>query len=56
MDMRKYSGAAFLKPGDIKASGPRRVVITDLTEGSTSPIWNSTTTRSFPSTPPTTEY
>ena len=32
-DMRKYSGAAFLKPGDIKASGPRRVVITDVTEG-----------------------
>ena len=33
MDMRKYSSAAFLKVGDIQASGPRRVVIVDVTEG-----------------------
>jgi hypothetical protein len=33
MDMRKYSGAAFLKVGDIKVSGPRRVVIVGVTEG-----------------------
>jgi hypothetical protein len=32
MDMRKYSGTAFLKPGDVKA-GPLRVVIVDVTEG-----------------------
>lgn len=33
MDMRRYSGAAFLKVGDVKVSGPRRVVIVDVTEG-----------------------
>jgi hypothetical protein len=32
MDMRKYSGTAFLKPGDVKAK-PLRVVIVDVTEG-----------------------
>jgi hypothetical protein len=32
MDMRKYSGTAFLKPGDVKA-GPLRVVIVAVTEG-----------------------
>ena len=33
MDMRKYSGSAFLKVDDIKASGPRRVAIVDVREG-----------------------
>jgi hypothetical protein len=33
MDMRRYSGSAFLKVDDIKASGPRRVVIADVKEG-----------------------
>ena len=32
MDMKKYSGTAFLKPGDVKA-GPLSVVIVDVTEG-----------------------
>jgi hypothetical protein len=32
MDMRKYNGAFFLKPGDLKA-GPIRVVIVDVVEG-----------------------
>jgi hypothetical protein len=32
MDMRKYSGTAFLKPGDVKAE-PLRVVIVDVAEG-----------------------
>jgi hypothetical protein len=32
MDMRKYSGTPFLKPGDVKA-GSLRVVIVDVTEG-----------------------
>jgi hypothetical protein len=32
LDMRKYSGTAFIKPGDVKA-GPLRVVIVDVTEG-----------------------
>jgi hypothetical protein len=32
MDMRKYSGTAFLKPGNVKAE-PLRVVIVDVTEG-----------------------
>ena len=32
MDMRKYSGTVFLKPGDVKA-GPLRVVIVAVTEG-----------------------
>jgi len=32
MDMRRYSGTAFIKPGDVKA-GPIRVVIVDVTEG-----------------------
>jgi len=33
MDMRKYVGAVFLKIEDIKASGPRRVTITEVCEG-----------------------
>jgi hypothetical protein len=33
MDMRKYSGSAFLKVADIEASGPRRVTIVDVSEG-----------------------
>jgi hypothetical protein len=33
MDMRKYSGAAFLKLGDVRANGPLRVVIAGVTEG-----------------------
>ena len=33
MDMRKYSGSAFLKVDDIKASGPRRAAIVDVREG-----------------------
>jgi hypothetical protein len=33
MDMRKYSGGAFLKVGDVKVNGPLRVVIVDVTEG-----------------------
>ncbi len=33
MDMRKYSGAAFLKVGDVKVNGPLRVVIVDIVEG-----------------------
>lgn len=32
MDMRKYSGTPFLRPGDVKAE-PVRVVIVDVTEG-----------------------
>jgi hypothetical protein len=32
MDMKRYSGAAFNKPGDVRA-GPRRVAIIDVTEG-----------------------
>jgi hypothetical protein len=33
MDMSKYSGAAFLKVGDIKANGPVRVMIADVQIG-----------------------
>ena len=30
MDMSQYSGAAFLKLGDVKVNGPLRVVIADI--------------------------
>src|SRR5262245_27381105 len=33
MDMSQYSGAAFLKVGDIKVNGPVRVVIADVQIG-----------------------
>jgi len=33
MDMRKYSGTAFLKVGDVRANGPLRKVIVGVTEG-----------------------
>jgi hypothetical protein len=33
MDMKKYLGSAFLTVADIKVSGPRRVTITDVSEG-----------------------
>jgi hypothetical protein len=33
MDMSKYSGAAFLKVGDVKVNGPIRVAIVDIEEG-----------------------
>jgi len=33
MDMSKYIGNVFLKVDDIKASGPIRVKITDVSEG-----------------------
>jgi hypothetical protein len=33
VDVSKYLGNAFLKVGDIKVSGPRRVMITDVAEG-----------------------
>src|SRR5262245_60989978 len=33
MDMRKYSGAAFLKVGDVRANGPLRKIIVGVTEG-----------------------
>ena len=33
MDMRKYSGSAFLKVGDVRANGPLRKIIVGVTEG-----------------------
>ena len=33
MDMSQYSGAAFLKVGDVKVNGPIRVVIADIVLG-----------------------
>jgi hypothetical protein len=33
MDMSQYSGAAFLKVGDVKFNGPIRVVIADVVLG-----------------------
>ena len=33
MEMSQYSGAAFLKVGDVKVSGPIRVVIADVVLG-----------------------
>ena len=33
MDMSQYSGAAFLKIGDVKVNGPLRVVIDDIQLG-----------------------
>jgi hypothetical protein len=33
MDMSPYSGAAFLKVGDVKVNGPMRVVIADAQVG-----------------------
>jgi hypothetical protein len=33
MDMSKFSGAAFLKVGDVKVNGPIRVVIADIELG-----------------------
>ena len=33
MDMSQYSGAAFLKIGDVKVNGPIRVVIADIQLG-----------------------
>jgi hypothetical protein len=55
MDMRKYSGAAFLKLGDVKVNGPLRVVIVDTRRANTAgPIWSSMTAPSSASTPPIT--
>ena len=33
MEMSRYSGAAFLKIGDVKVNGPLRVVIADIVPG-----------------------
>jgi hypothetical protein len=33
MDMRKFSGSAFLKVGDVRANGPLRKIIVGITEG-----------------------
>ena len=33
MDVSKYMKAAFLKLGDVKVSGPLRLIITDVEEG-----------------------